>query len=228
MVEHDFIKNGKKELEAFYAQYFESKDELQNFLSDAFDYENGSLSRRQALFQVQRFVSLANDIDKIRPARDSLRVLFLKCGLDSLCSLSEHKKTDFYKEFCGCFSSKGRTYILNNFKLSSFEDEYSGHSFEASHNIDLSDFLNIIKTTRDMVAHDFNYWEMQFFAYDEDSIWLTSIETKEDILLSYHYQRENKKATTYHFQTMLQYEKFIHYFTEACVNFIKLYFVESK
>lgn len=228
MGEYDFIKNGKKELETFYAQYFDSADELQNFLFDAFDYENGSLSRRQALFQVQRFISLANDIDKIRPARDSLRVLFLKFGLDSLCSLSEHKKTDFYKKFCDCFSSEGRTYILNNFKLSSFEDEYNGHSFEATHNIDLNDFLNIIKTTRDMVAHDFNYWEMQFFAYDEDSTWLTSIETKEDILLSYHYQRESKKATTYHFQTTLRYEKFIHYFTEACVNFIKLYFLELK
>ncbi|MCH5314702.1 MAG: hypothetical protein J1E81_02220 [Eubacterium sp.] len=228
MGEYDFIKNGKKELEAFYGQYFDSMEELQNFLLDAFDYESGSLSRRQALFQVQRFVSLANDIDRIRPARDSLRVLFLKFGLDSLCSLSKLKKADFYKKFCDCFSSEGTTYILNNFKLSYFEDEYKGHSFEASHNIDLSDFLNIIKTTRDMVAHDFNYWEMQFFAYDEDSIWLTSIETKEDILLSYHYQRENKKATTYHFQTTLRYEKFIHYFTEACVNFIKLYFVKSK
>jgi len=172
---------------------------------------------------VQRFVSLANDIDKIRPGRDPLRILFLKIGLDALCTLSGHTnktKPLFYSKFCDCFSIEGKNYILNNFRLSYFEDEYKGHSFEASHNIDLSDFLNIIKTTRDMVAYDFNYWEMQFFAYDTDSTWLTSMEAKDDILLSYNYQREQKKETTYHFETTLNYEKFICYFTEACVRFI--------
>ena len=71
-----------------------------------------------------------------------------------------------------------------------------------------------------MATHDFNYWEMQFFAYDTDSTWLTSMEAKDDILLSYNYQREQKKETTYHFETTLNYEKFICYFTEACVRFI--------
>ena len=89
------------------------------------------------------------------------------------------------------------------------------------HNIDLYDFLNIIKTTRDMVAHDFYYWGMQFFAYDSDSTWITSIETKEDMIISYNYHREKKRDTTYHFETTLNYEKFIYYFTEACVRYIK-------
>ena len=71
-----------------------------------------------------------------------------------------------------------------------------------------------------MVAHDFNYWEMQFFAYDTDFTWLTSMKAKDDILPSYNYQREQKKETTYHFETTLNYEKFIYYFTEACVRFI--------
>lgn len=229
MDEYSFIRDCKKDLEAFYAQYFDSKDELQNFLSDAFDYENGSLSRRQALFQVQRFISLANDINQIRPGRDPLRILFLKIGLDALCSLSGYtNKNAFYKVFCNCFSAEGSDYILTNFKLSYFEDEHKGLSFEVNHNIDLNDFLNIIKTTRDMVAHDFNYWEMQFFAYDEDSTWLSSIETKEDMILSYNYHRERKKETIYYFETTLNYENFIYYFTEACVQFIKLHMMGSK
>lgn len=225
MDEYNFIKDSKRKLEAFYARFFDSNDELQTFLSDAFDYENGSLHRRQALFQVQRFISLANDIDKIRPGRDPLRILFLKMGLDSLSSLSGYTnktKPLFYSKFCDCFSIEGKNYILNNFKLSHFEDEYKGHSFEASHNIDLSDFLNIIKTTRDMVAHDFNYWEMQFFAHDDDdATWVASLETKKDLILSYNYHRERQKETTYVFHTTLNYEQFIYYFTEACVKFIK-------
>jgi hypothetical protein len=41
-----------------------------------------------SIFQVQRFVTLANEIDKIRPARDGLRILFLKCCMESLATLS--------------------------------------------------------------------------------------------------------------------------------------------
>ncbi len=224
MDEYDLIKESKKELESFYARYFVSKDELDDFLSDAFDYTNGSLTRRQALFQVQRFVSLANDIDKIRPGRDPLRVMFLNMGLDALRGLAGfNNKKIFYTNFCNCFSAEGRDYILNNFKLSDFEDEYKGLRFEASHDIDLNDFFNIIKVTRDMVAHDFNYWEMQFFAYDDDSTWLSSMKTEEKMIKSYKYYRTENKETTYNFHTTLNYEKFICYFTEACIRFINKY-----
>ena len=225
MDKYNFIKDSKRELEALYARFFDSDDELQTFLSDAFDYESGSLARRQALFQVQRFILLANDIDKIRPSRDPLRILFLKIGLDALCTLSGHTdktKPLFYSKFCNCFSIEGKNYILNNFKLSHFKDEYMGRSFETSHDIDLNDFFNIIKFTRDMVVHDFEYWGMQFFAHDDDdATWVASLETKKDLILSYNYHRERQKETTYVFHTTLNYEQFIYYFTEACVKFIK-------
>ncbi len=221
---YDFVNKSKKELELFYAPFFHSGEELQYFLRDAFDYENGSLTKRQIVFQVQRFVSLANDIAQIRPARDSLRVMFVKFGLDSLCSLlgyTNKTKQAFYDEFCTCFTEEGKNYILENFKLLSFQDEYKGHIFEAEHEMDLGDFLNIIKVVRDKVAHDFNYWEMQFFAYDSDSAWLSEIETEENLLQSYKYHRKTKMLSAYHFETTLNYEKFIYHFTEACVEFIK-------
>lgn len=225
MDEYNYISNSKKELESFYAPYFNSEDDLQDFLFGIFDYKNGSVKKRDMVFQVQRFISLANDIDQIRPCRDPLRILFLKIGLDSLSSLSgytDKAKRTFYNEFSSCFSEEGRNYILNNFKLTSFQDEYNGHSFEAYHDIDLNDFLNIIKTTRDMVVHDFNYWEMQFFTYDDKDIpYITSIETKDDMIISYKYHRKKKETTTYHFVTNLKYDKFIYYFTEACVAYIK-------
>ena len=43
MDEYNFIKDSKRELEAFYARFFDSNDELQTFLSDAFDYKNNPL-----------------------------------------------------------------------------------------------------------------------------------------------------------------------------------------
>lgn len=59
----DFINQHRAELISFYAPYFDADEELNSFVSDAFDYENGCLAKRQMLYQVQRFVSLANDID---------------------------------------------------------------------------------------------------------------------------------------------------------------------
>ena len=218
-----FINQHKAELISFYAPYFNKDEELSTFVSDAFDYENGCLAKRQMLYQVQRFVSLANDIDKLRPGRDCLRMLFIKICLESLCSLSGYtnkQKPLFYDAFIDCFSEDGKAYILDNFKLSGFDDEFCGHVYEASHELTLNDFFEIIKFTRNMVVHQGIYWEMQFFAHDDDSIWLASIETTEKILKSYTYQSKKSRSVTYHFETTMKYEQFIFFFVEACVNYI--------
>lgn len=221
---HTFINQHRAELISFYAPYFNKDEELSTFVSDAFDYENGCLAKRQMLYQVQRFVSLANDIDKLRPGRDCLRMLFIRICLESLCSLSGYtnkQKPLFYDAFIDCFSEDGKAYILDNFKLSGFDDEFCGHVYEACHELTLNDFLEIIKFTRNMVVHQGIYWEMQFFAPDDDSTWLASIETKERILKSYTYQSKEKRCVTYHFETTLKYERFIYFFIEACVSYIK-------
>lgn len=220
----DFIRQHRTELISFYAPYFDADEELNSFVSDAFDYENGCLAKRQMLYQVQRFVSLANDVEKLRPGRDCLRMLFIKICLESLCSLSGYIKNKipvFYDVFIDCFSEDGKAYILDNFKLSSFDDEFCGHIYEASHELTLIDFFEIIRFTRNMVVHQGIYWEMQFFAHDDDSTWLASIETTEKILKSYTYQSKNSRSVTYHFETTMKYEQFIFFFVEACVNYIK-------
>ena len=210
----------QKELEDFLHPHFESTDALMNFLSDAFDYENGSITKRQMLFQIQRFVSLANNIEKISPHSDGLKILFLKICLESLQSLSNSNKDIFYDTFYDSFSSEARDYILDHFKLLFFDDEYCGHTFEAYHDITLSDFFWIIKTIRDRIAHDGEHWSIQFFALDEDSKWLTSMKTDEKIIKSYQYHRTGKKTVEYHFETTLNYERFTFYFVEACISYI--------
>ena len=218
------ISQHQAELTSFYAPYFDTDEELTAFVSDAFDYEKGCLAKRQMLYQVQRFVSLANDIDKLRPGRDCLRMLFIKICLESLCSLSGYtkkQKTLFYDIFVDCFSEEGKVYILDNFTLSSFDDEVCGHVYEVSYELTLGDFFELIKVTRDMVVHQGVYWEMQFFAHDDDSTWLASIETKEKILKSYTFHSKEPLSATYHFETTLQYERFIYFFIEACVSYIK-------
>lgn len=211
----------QKQLEDFLRPHFESLDALTDFLSDVFDYKNGSVVKRQMLYQTMRFVSLANNIEKISPASDGLKILFLRICQESLCSLSHYNKNKFIPTFARCFTAEGQDYILNHFKLSFFEDEYCGLTFEAHHDITLTEFLWLVRIIRDNIVHNGRYWSMQLFAYDEDSIWFTSMETNKKVI-EYNFHRKGGEIVEYHFETTLNYERFIFYFVEACINYIRL------
>lgn len=212
-----------QELRDFYSPYFENASDREAFINRVFQFDWDDFRPRRMMFQVQRFVTLTIEIDKIRPARDGLRVMFLKCGLESLTKLAGFKNAkEFYPAFEGCFSDEGQKYILNHFELSHFEYTVDGIRLEESYELTFFDFFNIIKAARDMVVHDGNYWEMQFFAHDNDSTWLTDITTDEKMLSKYCYPK-TKRTITYHFRTTLQYDRFIFYFVEACINFINNY-----
>lgn len=218
-----FTHEYRRDMEYFYSPYFDSYENLLDFFCKVFKNDALDMTPRRMMNQIQHFVTLANDIDKIRPSRDPLRILFLKTCLESLTNLSGMNKVAFYAHFPNLISEEGQAYILGNFRLLYFQDIFEGKRFEASHNLTISDFFELVKAVRDMVVHDGNYWEMQFFARDDDSIWLTSIETDEKILRSYSYQSREKYLTDYHFETTLNYDRFIHYFVEACIAFIVEY-----
>ena len=217
-----FEKQYFEEIKEFYRPYFSSLDEVEGFIKSAVELDWDERKPRQMIFQVQRFVSLANEIDKIRPARDGLRVLFLKCCMESLATLSKKKNNVFSSEFASSFSEEGKNYILSNFSLSYYSYELNGVEHEESYDLTMDDFLLIIKAMRNMVVHDGNYWEMQIFAYDTDSMWLTHLETDKKLLPENIFDYKDK-LTTYHFETTLQYDKFIYYFIEACIKFIYSY-----
>lgn len=211
------------ETKDFYFPYFSDKKSLDSFINRIFQFDWNDRKPRQMLFQVQRFVTLATEIDKIRPARDGLRMLFLKCCMESLAKLSDMKTTAFYNSFATFFSEEGKKHILGNFSLSFIEHSESGTEIDESFDLVIDDILSIIKAMRDMVVHEGNYWELQIFAYHDDSTWLTHIETKDPLLSKNTYANESKHLVTYHFETTLQYESFKYYFVEACINFINNY-----
>lgn len=211
------------ETKDFYFPYFSDKKSLDSFINRVFQFDWDDRKPRQMLFQVQRFVTLATEIDKIRPARDGLRVLFLKCCMESLAKLSNIESKEFYDFFATFFSEDGKKHILDNFSLSFIEHSKNEVVINESCELVIDDVLAIIKAMRDMVVHDGNYWKLQIFAYDDDSTWLTHIETKEQLLSKNTYANTTKQLVTYHFETTLQYENFKYYFVEACINFINNY-----
>ncbi len=216
------------ELQEFYTPYFSDKDSLDSFINSVFQFDWDDRKPRQMLFQVQRFVTLATEIDKIRPARDGLRMLFLKCCMESLCKLSNMDTLDFYDCFASLFSEEGSKHILDNFSLSFIEYSKSGVVIDESSELVIDDILSIIRAMRNMVVHEGNYWGLQFFSYYNDDIeWLTHIETNEQLLSKKTYKVTSKEQIAYYFKTTLQYENFRHYFVEACINFINKY-IEQK
>ena len=219
MLEEKYLSETKE----FYFPYFSDKESLDLFINRIFQFDWDDRKPRQMLFQVQRFVTLATEIDKIRPARDGLRVLFLKCCMESLAKLSDIETKVFFNFFATFFSEEGEKHILDNFSLSFIEHSENGIEIDRSFDLSIDDILSIIKAVRDMVVHEGNYWELQIFGYDDDSTWLTHIETKEPLLSKNTYANEEKQLVTYHFKTTLQYEDFKYYFVEACINFINNY-----
>ena len=209
----------QKQLEDFLRPHFESSDALTNFLSDVFDYENGSVTKRQMLYKVQKFVSLANNIEIISPNSDGLKILFLVICIDSL----RPKKLNidsFSPIFADYFSAEGKDYILSHFKLSYFEDNYRGLTFDAHHDITtLKEIMWLFIAIRNDLVHNGRGWSMQFFARDDDSIWLTSMETRKKVI-EYKFYQSGGNMVKYHFDTTLNYEKFIFYFVEACISYI--------
>ena len=210
------------EMKEFYSAYFSDENSMENFIERAFDCNRGGRKSRQMLFQVQRFVSLATEIDRIRPARDGLRLLFFKCCMESLGKLADIKTKDFYGIFASMFSVDGKKNILNSITLLSIDDNDSDSFCKEYYELTIDDILYIIKGARDMVVHDGNYWDLQFFAPDESIDWLAYITTSEQLLSKTTYDNKNK-IVTYHFETRLQFEKFKYYFVEACINFINYY-----
>ena len=233
----DLLEEYRNKLLTFYAPHFEDEKSLTEFVELAFNYDDKYSQVRYMIQQVERFVSLANDIEKIRPARDHFRIFFLKTCLESLfttAGFKEKEKPHFYTEFENCFSDEGLGYIFSCFEFTGI-DKPDGLSIQQlaelsvleSQALTISSFLNIIKAIRDIFTHEGDFWSTQFFAQDTDSIWITSIRTKENIFdiekvsWSRILDLFEQKKVTYFFHTKLDYSKFIFYFVQTCIKFIE-------
>lgn len=223
-----FVKEYYAKMFDFYRANFESEKDMICFFVKVFQNDEKDKIPRRMMNQIQRFVSIADDIEQIRPGRDPLRIFFIKTCLEALCALSGMEKPAFYKDFPSYMSNDGKVYILENFSLTGFEEDVSmNHQYEASYKLGIDDFFEIIKAVRDIVAHEGNYWKMQFFALDDDSTRISSLEIDRQILKSYKYQKPEKITRTYIFETTMRYERFKYYFVESCINFL-LKYIERK
>ena len=225
MLSDQFFSEIEKEnylkLVSFYMPFFLDEKETRVFIDRMQTIDPKNRIPFQMINQVERFVTLAEDIEKIRPARDGLRIVFIKACMESLVYLGNEDKTSFYIKLAACFSNEGKTYILSHFTLTGFKQTCHNDTYWDPHDLSIDEFLRVIKAARDRTVHDGVYWETQFFARDDDSIWVTTLNTKDKILSDYQYSK--KEIIEYRFETTLQFSRFIHYFVEACINYITKY-----
>ena len=150
---HDIEVRAHQALLSFYSPYFSEMKETEDFVERIYGYDWNNRIPRQMLYQVERFITLAEDIDKIRPGRDGLRVVFIKTCMEALAYLGNKEPKMFYPEFEACFSKEGEKYILDNFQLIGFEQEIHGMKYTETYDLCIQDFLLIIKAIRDKVVH---------------------------------------------------------------------------
>ena len=224
--EAGFIKEYRSEFETFYRPFFEDGNALKDFFASVFENDSLDKKPRRMMNHIVWFVSLANDIDKIRPGRDPLRILFLRFCLESICKTVGSNPRTFFDTFDSYFSEEGKQYILSHFVFSGImvpeELNWMDRALFDTHEdycLTCGDFLKIIRATRNMVAHDGDYWSMLFFARDADSKWITTMTTNEELITC----QLNGKELTYCFHTSMQYDRFVYYFVEACLNYLKSY-----
>lgn len=213
--------------EEFYSPYFDTKEDMNTFFISVFKHDDIDKTPRRMMNQIYNFVTLANDIEIIRPKRDPLRVLFLRTGLEAIYALNNDQQSivNFYNDY---ISQDGQQYILSHFRFMGLEpdyemDEKSRLLFDTKeyYSLSISDFSMILFRIRCMAAHEGDFWSMQVFSHDSDSIWLTSMSTDDQMISCY--QKCKGKPITYRFETTLNYEKFVFYFVEGCIRFLKNY-----
>ncbi|HWQ71145.1 MAG TPA: hypothetical protein VN370_02385 [Desulfitobacteriaceae bacterium] len=224
-----FTHEYRSEYEEFYRPYFNSEEELTAFFVSVFERDSIDKTPRRMMNQIQRFVSLANDIDSIRAGRDPLRVLFLRICLESLYSLSKqnsakkHRIKDFFKEY---ISEAGQQYILNHFTFRGLEpiceiDAKSGmlYNCKSRYSLSIDDFSMIFYIIRGMVVHEGDYWSMQLFGSDDNYTSLVFMSTDKQIVDCH--QSTKGTPISYFFETTLSYKKFIYYYVDGCIQFLK-------
>ena len=224
----NFVGEYKDEMFEFYRKGFENEEKEAEFFIKVLQ----CYQKKQAPFlmmnRVKNLVSVANDIDKIYPCRDPLKIVFIKSCMEGLCSLSDYKKskkTAFFNEFAECFSEKGKKYISDNFSLFHYKETEEYGKVQYKDKMTVNAFLDILKFVRDEVVHDGKYWTVTIFKPSKAKYEYISgiLKGDKELFKNQPHLKEADKCEDLHIETGLDYDKFIAYFIEACANFILHY-----
>ena len=189
---------------------FMDDKELNSFVTILLNYSKSSVPRYMINY-VERLVTLSDDIEKIRPGKDSLKIFFMVVCIESLYKLSDiklfpNRKRDPKNEviidfFQSYLSEADKQYILENFR----------HETEL---ITIESFALMIYQIRNNFTHEGIYWK---FLFSPNHL---SFETE----IYTRIRKDDKREAKYKFDISLSYSDFREMCIKGYINFIKQYF----
>lgn len=220
---------------AFYRDYFSSDNECLQFIyntlrqeppntneiygldsADEADFDESLFFPRQMLSSVERLVSAARDMERIRAGKDVFKIVFLITCVETLQGLANPTMTgNKFKEWLLPFFEENTSTSDKEFIASHFFHDDEDSAIDGSEN-SFEQFVAVLNEYRNCAAHEGDYWDYCFNSSSDDCPTLLPlrIDLKE-------YSRKNKREHC--FQTCVSYEKFESIFVRTCITFIQNY-----
>ena len=142
----------------FYAPFFPSRDEAVRFVDQLEQLDLNSPRHRAKIFmhQTQRLVSISDDLDAIRPGKESLRLAFLLICCENIAKLFHNFSED----------GQSRAYVRRFFDEFLTEPDrarlavaFTTHDIRPLSIREVADTLYSIRCD---VVHEGNYWGFHF------------------------------------------------------------------
>jgi hypothetical protein len=155
----------------FYEPFFSTRDTAADFVAACEARSDATEAAMLIMHQTQRLVSLADDIVKIRPQRDSLQVLFLAICAEDVAKLQdgfaqEGKSKSYTRKFFEVFVSSNDK---NQLEAALVAEDAHG----ADRTLKLEEVVDYLYGIRCDVVHEGRYWEF-FFCTGEYTTYSTN------------------------------------------------------
>ena len=142
----------------FYNPYFASAQEVTTFVEQIEAIPAGDLMHRRKILmhQTQRLVSIAIDINQIRPRKQALQLAFLIISCENISKLfhnyeGDMKSKHYVKKFFDAFVSEEDKNKLEN--------GFTTHAIQAMH---VDQIVEMLYSIRCDVVHEGKYWGFHF------------------------------------------------------------------
>lgn len=144
----------------FYAPYFEKQDEAEKFVESCERQSYPSNVAKIMMHQTQRLILLSDDMQKIRPNDDPLKLLILIMCVENIAKLhnnytGEHDSKKYVKKFFDDFLSKTDKDLLSNGFIDGNDKWSRPLSFEK--------VINMFYKIRCDVVHEGDYLDFSFY-----------------------------------------------------------------
>jgi len=151
----------------FYRPFFPTNIETEKFVNSCEEQLPTGNTSKIIMHQTQRLVSLADDLPKIRPARESLQILFLMICTETVAKL--------HKDYRGERDSKKHVWIfftelISNVNKKQIADGFTTTDFRP---FGLKKTVELLYDVRCDVVHQGEYWHLNLMSRADDTPCIT-------------------------------------------------------